>query len=163
MQNFNLNMNPLNLSNPLQQIMELNQKALKKFSYMEPQELTKFREPKALLEKNMEIFIDNGHASLEYVSQLFNIYKNSWANVSSQVGEKSKDFMRQARTSATSAMNKMSSPNSKEAQSHSVSPSSKKKTSRASSHTSGTHTMKRDESPKSSSSSAKRDNSPKEA
>lgn len=148
MQNFNLNVNPLNLSNPMQQIMELNQKTLKKFSYIEPQELTQIRDPKALLEKNMEVFIDNGHKSLDYMYELFNILENSWINISNEAGKKTKDLMQHTQSAANSAMNKMSSGKSKTAHPQSPSRSPKMRATRSSPQTSRTHTS-REESPKS--------------
>lgn len=51
MQYVNLNTNPFNLSDSIQQIMELNQKTLKKFSYLEPQKITQIHGTQALLEK----------------------------------------------------------------------------------------------------------------
>ncbi|MDR3501259.1 MAG: hypothetical protein P4L79_01590 [Legionella sp.] len=139
MQNFNFNINPLNLNDPIQQIMELNQKALKKFAYLEPQELTQLHGPQALLEKNMKIFIENGHASLDYISQLFNILENSWINLSDDVEDKSMAFLRQTQSAHNSAMNTLSRAQSKAAHSHSVTHPPRKRTSRSSPKNSGTH------------------------
>lgn len=109
MQNFNLNMNSLDkLNGSMQQIMALNQKTLRKFSYIEPGELTQIHDPKALLEKNMQVFIENGHSGLEYMHQLFNILGESWINVSNEAREKTKDMMQRTQSATSSAINKMS-------------------------------------------------------
>ncbi|MFT4059110.1 MAG: hypothetical protein QM652_06125 [Legionella sp.] len=158
--NFNLNINPLHLANPLQQIMELNQRTLKKFSYLESQELTHIHDPKALLEKNVELFIDNTHTSIDYMHQLFNILGNSWVNLSQETEKKTKDLMQHTQSAATSGVNKLSGVKSRTQPAKSAS-SSRKKASHLSSHSSKTHTSKVDSPEKAMTSAAKKEDSHK--
>lgn len=158
MQHFNFNENPLNLSSSMQKIIDLNQKTMKKFSYIEPQQLTQIRDPKVLLEKNMEIFTDNSHISLDYMSQLFNIF----VNLSTEVGEKSRDFSQQTQSAVSSALHKISTPKTKTAHSSSASHSSRKKASHSGAHASASHSLRKDASAKNAVSSiAKKNNTHK--
>ncbi|KTC78773.1 hypothetical protein [Legionella cincinnatiensis] len=148
MQNFHFNLNSLeNLSTPIQQIMDLNQKTLRKFSFMEPGELTQFNDPKMLLEKNIQIFIDNGHASLDYMHQLFHIMEHSWINLSNDTREKTKDMMKQTQSIAKSVINKASHTKTSTSLTKHASSSSRKKTS-SSSADKLKHNSSKDESPK---------------
>lgn len=147
MQNFDYNLNPLvKLSNPIQKIMELNQKTLRKFSFMEPGELT--QDPKALLEKNIQIFIDNGHASLDYMHQLFHIMEHSWINLSNDTREETKDMMKRTQSTAKSVINKASHTKASASPTKHASSSSRKKTSSSSAGESK-HNSSKDESLKS--------------
>ncbi|AYK03139.1 hypothetical protein [Legionella sainthelensi] len=146
MQHFNLNMNSLDiLSRPIQQLMELNQKALSNFSYIEPQEFTQIRNPQALLEKNMHIFIGNGHASLEYLHQLFNIMEDAWTDIYRETREKAKDVSHPTQSGTSSAIKKSDMKSTTSPTKH-ASPSSKNKKSRS---TSSHHKASGDETSKS--------------
>ncbi|AUH72677.1 hypothetical protein [Legionella sainthelensi] len=147
MQNSNFNLNPLEkFSVPIQQIMELNQKTLRKFSFMEPGELTQLHDPKTLLEKNLQIFIDNGHASLDYMHQLFHIMEHSWINLSNDTRDKTKDMMQQTQSTTKSLLNKASRTVTSTAPTkHSSSSRKKSSISRVSQ---SKHNSSKDESPK---------------
>ncbi|WP_454785049.1 hypothetical protein [Legionella sp. WA2024007413] len=100
MQQFKLNtFNKLN--QPLQQIAELNNETFPKFSYLKPEDF-QMNNPQVLVEKSVQIFIENSHRSLDYMHQLFNIWEHSWENISQEAREKTQDMMKQSQSYASS-------------------------------------------------------------
>lgn len=62
---------------PFKEIAELNVKALQEFSYLKPDELKEVDKPEQLFEKQVEMAIENGHKSLDYMQKSFKIYENA--------------------------------------------------------------------------------------
>lgn len=73
-------MNPLSqsLEQPIKELMDLNVKALQNLSYMMPTELLLMRRPDEVMEKNMQMFIENSHATLNYMHNMFTIMEKQW-------------------------------------------------------------------------------------
>lgn len=94
MQNSNSNLfNRMN--HPLKQIAELNVKTFQ--DMFNPEELTSAHDPKSFMERNVQMFISNGHKSLDYMSQLFNIFEDSWMNISSEANQRAEEFSQQSK------------------------------------------------------------------
>jgi hypothetical protein len=74
------NMNPLSesIEKPVKELMDLNVKALQSLTYLTPTELLKMRRPEEVIEKNMQIFIDNSNTALDYLHNMFNIMERHW-------------------------------------------------------------------------------------
>lgn len=62
---------------PLQDIAELNVKTLQGFTYIKPDELGKIKKPEELLEKQVELAVENGHKALEYFQKSFQIFEKA--------------------------------------------------------------------------------------
>tara|TARA_Y100000588_G_C13837850_1_gene746464 strand:+ start:244 stop:540 length:297 start_codon:yes stop_codon:yes gene_type:complete len=62
---------------PFKEMAELNMKTLQSFSYLKPGEVKDAEKPEQLLEKQIELAIENGHKSLDYMHQSFKIYENA--------------------------------------------------------------------------------------
>lgn len=88
MQNLNTNLFK-NLDQPLRQIVKLNEETFEKL--LNPKHV-QTRDPKTLMERNIQIFIDNGNTSLDYMYKLYNILGNSWFNLGNEAQEKMKEF-----------------------------------------------------------------------
>ncbi|KTD41803.1 hypothetical protein [Legionella parisiensis] len=115
MQQFNPNsFNSLSL--PLQQIVELNKKTFEKFSYLKAEDF-QTNNPQILVEKSVQVFIDNSHKSLDYMHQLFNI----WEKLSQESREKTQDVMKKSQSYASS-ISKDSRSSAKRAHGKSSSP-----------------------------------------
>lgn len=98
MQNSNSNLfNRMN--HPLKQIAELNVKTFQ--DMFNPEELTSAHDPKSFMERNVQMFISNGHKSLDYMSQLFNIFEDSWMNISSEANQRAEEFSQQSKKMAS--------------------------------------------------------------
>ncbi|WP_454780719.1 hypothetical protein [Legionella sp. WA2022007384] len=95
------------LNQPLQQIAELNNETFQKFSYLRPEDF-QMNNPQVLLEKSVQVFIENSHHSLDYMHQLFNIWGHSWENISQEAREKTQDIMKQTQAYASTASKEMS-------------------------------------------------------
>lgn len=76
------------IQKPLQAMMELNTKALQNISYLKPEELSKIRKPEELMERQLSVFVENGHKALDYMQQTFAIFEDSLLSLSREVREK---------------------------------------------------------------------------
>ena len=62
---------------PLQAIIELNVKTLQSLSYLRPDELTAIKKPDELLEKQLQLGLENGHKGLDYLAKSFQIIEKA--------------------------------------------------------------------------------------
>lgn len=65
------------LQEPLQAIAELNVKTLQGLTYMKPDELAGIKRPEELLEKQINLAVENGHKALDYMQRSFQIYEKA--------------------------------------------------------------------------------------
>lgn len=76
-------------SNPIEkqikELFDLNIKTMQNFRMFNPTELLHTRNPEQFFEKNMELLIQNGHKTLDYMENIFNILENNWMNMSQDV------------------------------------------------------------------------------
>ena len=68
------------LEKPYHKFLELNIKAIKNISYITPEELFKIHNPEELFAQNMELFVNNGHTTLDYVHDVFSLMQDHWFN-----------------------------------------------------------------------------------
>ncbi|MCL9684342.1 hypothetical protein [Legionella maioricensis] len=97
------NMNAL--EKPFRQLLDLNVKTMQSFSYIKPNELLNSNRPELVLEKNMEVMIENGHKALDYVQDMFDIMENHWLNMSRQMMRQSQETISQTQRAAQNNMN----------------------------------------------------------
>lgn len=83
------------LEQPLKELMELNMRALQSFSYISPIDLFNVSKPEELLEKNMELLIQNGHRSLDYMQNMFSIMERNWLNLSENLSTSTQEMIKQ--------------------------------------------------------------------
>jgi hypothetical protein len=62
---------------PFQAIAELNVKTLQGLSYLKPEELAHVKKPEELLEKQINLAVENGHKALDYLQKSFQILEKS--------------------------------------------------------------------------------------
>ncbi|KTC86851.1 hypothetical protein [Legionella brunensis] len=86
------------MQKPIQEMMELNTRALQNISYLKPEELSQIRKPEDLLDKQMKIFVENGHKALDYMQQTFAIFEEHLLSISKEVKEKSDQATKHAQT-----------------------------------------------------------------
>ncbi|KTD18761.1 Uncharacterised protein [Legionella lansingensis] len=77
------------IQRPLQAMMELNARTLQSISYLKPEELSKIRKPEELLEKQINVFVENGHKALDYMQKSFAIFEDSLMFISKEVRDRS--------------------------------------------------------------------------
>ncbi|QMT60345.1 hypothetical protein [Legionella sp. PC997] len=82
-----------NFDAPMQKLMELNVKMMQNLSLMKPVDLLSLKRPEDFFEKNMELFIQNSHMTLEYMRETFNILEGHWLNVSRNLDQNTKKMM----------------------------------------------------------------------
>ncbi|HHF7345929.1 TPA: phasin family protein [Legionella feeleii] len=85
-----------NFQQPLQEIMALNLKTLQNMSYLRPEELTKLRRPEELLERNIHVFIENSHKTLNYMEEAFHIFEKHMLSAASNARKFGEQSLRQA-------------------------------------------------------------------
>lgn len=62
---------------PFQAIAELNIKTIQGLHYLKPEELAQIKNPEELIEKQVNLVIENGHKTLDYMQKSFNILENA--------------------------------------------------------------------------------------
>lgn len=75
------------IEKPIQDLLELNLKTLKSVSYVTPVELFNVLKPEEILEKNMNVFIQNSQRAMSYMLNVFQIMEHHWINVYDQTAE----------------------------------------------------------------------------
>ena len=101
----NQNMNAL--EKPFRQLLDLNMKTIQNFRYIRPNELLSSNKPERLLEKNMEIMIENGHKALDYMQDMFDIMERQWLGMSHQLMKQSQETMNQTQRATQSNINEV--------------------------------------------------------
>lgn len=69
---------------PIQAITELNIKTLQNLNYVKPEELLKLKKPEELLEKQLELAIDNSHKALDYMQKSFQIVEKAMVSFANE-------------------------------------------------------------------------------
>ncbi|MGC1182942.1 phasin family protein [Legionella sp.] len=62
---------------PFQALADLNVKALQNVTYMKPEELATIKKPEDLLEKQINLVVENGHKALDYMQKSFQILEKA--------------------------------------------------------------------------------------
>lgn len=65
------------LQEPFQAIAELNVKTLQGLNYIKPEELASIKKPEELLEKQINLAVENGHKALDYMQKSFHIFEKA--------------------------------------------------------------------------------------
>ncbi len=73
---------------PLQNLNELNIKTLQGFSYLQPEDLTNFKNPEEFLEKSLHLTIENGHKTINYLKQSFQVLEGAISTLATDVKNK---------------------------------------------------------------------------
>lgn len=77
-----------NAQAPFQAIAELNVKTLQGFEYLKPEDLTNLKKPEELLEKQINLAVENGHKALDYMQKSFQIMEDAMKTAAKEVKEK---------------------------------------------------------------------------
>ena len=72
----------LEFLNPMQVLIDLNLKTLESMSFINPLDVSRSSRPEALIEKNVEIMVNNGHKLLDYMHELFLIGESQLVHAS---------------------------------------------------------------------------------
>lgn len=65
------------MQQPFQAMTELNIRTLQNLNYLKPEDLTQIKKPEELFEKQMDVFVQNGHKTLDYMQQSFQIFEKA--------------------------------------------------------------------------------------
>ncbi|PWY54054.1 hypothetical protein DGG96_19050 [Legionella qingyii] len=82
-----------NFDAPMKKLMELNVKMMQNLSLMKPMDLSSIKRPEDYFEKNIELFMQNSHMTLNYMRDMFNILESHWLNVSRNLDQNTKKMM----------------------------------------------------------------------
>ena len=67
---------------PFKAIAELNVKTLQSLTYLKPDELANLKKPEELIEKQINLVVENGHKTLDYIQKSFEIVEKAIFNSS---------------------------------------------------------------------------------
>ncbi|MDP1602170.1 MAG: phasin family protein [Legionella sp.] len=73
---------------PFQAIAELNVKTLQSLSYLKPEEMAQLKKPEELLEKHINLIVENGHKALDYMQKSFQIFESAMLSAVQEVKDK---------------------------------------------------------------------------
>lgn len=65
------------LQEPFQAMAELNVKTLQGIHYLKPEEIAGVKKPEELLEKQINVAVENGHKALDYMQKSFQIIEKA--------------------------------------------------------------------------------------
>lgn len=83
------------MQEPFKAIAELNVKTLQGLSYLKPEDLIKIKNPEQLLEKQMNLAIENGQKALDYMQKSFQIFETTLQSVAKESKEEVKKAAQQ--------------------------------------------------------------------
>ena len=69
------------LQEPFQAIAELNVKTLQGLNYLKPDELAQVKKPEEVLEKQINLAVENGHKALDYMQKSFQIIEKAMVSL----------------------------------------------------------------------------------
>jgi hypothetical protein len=110
------NLNPLtgSLERPVKELMDLNIRALQSISYFTPTELLNMRKPEEMMEKNLEVFLENSHQALTYMHNVLGLVERNLLKSVDTTLKGAKDLSHAIKTTAT-AVNTHSKSTAKKA------------------------------------------------
>lgn len=140
--------------NPIHDLMELNFRTLESLSFVNPMDLTKINRPETLLEKNIDVLVNNSHKLLDYMHQVFLIGESHLLNASHKLERSTKSALNKSQGISMQAIDstiktsqkigqKMQGSSSKRTSKSSKRPSLSASSARSSSSRSGRSTAKR--------------------
>ncbi len=65
------------MQEPFQAMAELNVKTLQGINYLKPEEIASIKKPEELLEKHINLAVENGHKTLDYLQKSFQIIEKA--------------------------------------------------------------------------------------
>ena len=86
------------LQMPLQELTELNLRTLQSFSYIKPQEWAQIHKPEEFFEKQMNVFIENGHKTLDYLQEASALLEKNWLALSQEVRKSTEQVLSQTKS-----------------------------------------------------------------
>lgn len=92
------------IEKPMKELVDLNVKAFQGFFQLNPAELFNVLKPEQVLEKNMEMFVQNGHKALDYMQNMFQIMEKNWVLSFDNLTNNTKQVMKQAQTATQHSM-----------------------------------------------------------
>jgi predicted P-loop ATPase/GTPase len=70
---------------PFKAIAELNVKTLQGLTFLKPEELAQVKKPEEMLEKQINLAVENGHKALDYLQQSFQIIEKAMLSIAQEV------------------------------------------------------------------------------
>jgi hypothetical protein len=65
------------IQEPFQAMAELNMKTLQGLNYLKPEDLAHIKKPEELFEKQVDVLVQNGHKTLDYMQKSFQILEKA--------------------------------------------------------------------------------------
>lgn len=76
---------------PFKAIADLNIKTLQGLSFIKPEELAQVKKPEELLEKQINMAVENGHKALDYLQQSFQILEKAMLGIVKETKKATED------------------------------------------------------------------------
>lgn len=95
------------LGNSVHEMTELCVKTLQNFSYVTPVNLLNTHTPTELMDKHVEVFVDNGHKTLDCFHKMIRIMEKQWLNASDNLMEETKESVKKLRETSKNNIRKV--------------------------------------------------------
>ncbi|KTC85990.1 hypothetical protein [Legionella drozanskii] len=83
---------------PMQELVQLNIKTVQSMSYIKPEEWARLRQPQDIFEKQVSVFIENGHKVLDYLEEATEILEKNLFSATAEIRENAERTMREAKS-----------------------------------------------------------------
>lgn len=83
------------IQEPFQAIAELNVKTLQGLSYIKPEELAHVKKPEEVLEKQINLAVENGHKALDYMQKSFEILEKAMLGLVNEAKKTAKETVKE--------------------------------------------------------------------
>lgn len=83
------------IQEPFQAIAELNVKTLQGLSYIKPEELAHVKKPEEVLEKQINLAVENGHKALDYMQKSFEILEKAMLGLVNEAKKTAKETIKE--------------------------------------------------------------------
>lgn len=87
------------LHNSFQEFTNLTIKTLQNFHYLKPEEWSQLQRPERILEKQLELYVENGHNLLDYFEKSFLLLERNWFKAAKNIKENSEQVMNKTKKS----------------------------------------------------------------
>lgn len=75
------------LQAPINEIMELNLRSIQELATLRPDELAAIKKPEDLIEKQINLAVENGHKTLDYMQKSFQVVERVMLSLVKEVKE----------------------------------------------------------------------------
>ena len=91
------------IEKPLKEIMDLNLRTLSTLKYLNPADLLSSRDPGSIIERNVDMVIQNSLKTMDYFQNIFEIAEKNWFSIPAQARASAQETIKPTKAPAKKA------------------------------------------------------------